>query len=67
MDNQHGFTKSRSCLANFVAFYDGVTMSVNRGKVIDVFNLDFSQAFDMVPHNNLLSKLGKYGFERYTI
>jgi len=24
-DNQHGFTKGRSCLNNLVVFYDGVT------------------------------------------
>jgi len=24
-DSQHGFTKSKSCLINLVAFYDGMT------------------------------------------
>ena len=59
---QFGFRQGRSCVSNLLCFYDRVTDSVQeRYGWVDSIYLDFSKAFDKVPHKRLIWKLQHIG------
>ena len=60
LDSQHGFRTKRNCLSNLLILEE-VTSYIDKGYPVDVINLDFSKAFDRVPHRRLISKLTAQG------
>ncbi|KAF7249304.1 hypothetical protein EYD10_05182 [Varanus komodoensis] len=64
---QHGFRKNRSCQTNLVEFYDKVSRWLDGGDAVDVVYLDFSKAFDRVPHDILVEKLRSFGIHQSTV
>ena len=60
-DTQHGFRKGRSCLTNLLDFLNFATDQFDQGHQVDVAYLDFSKAFDKVPHKRLMMQLQVHG------
>ena len=64
-DFQHGYRSQRSCETQLVQFVHDIISNldgaVNRGhKQTDLIIMDFTKAFDKVPHRRLLHKLDFY-------
>ena len=58
---QHGFTPGRSCVTQLLTVLHDLGSFLDGGDEIDVIYLDFSKAFDSVPHCRLLHKLKLFG------
>ena len=58
---QHGFINGRSTVTQLLRYLDECIEGIIDGSVVDAIYLDFSKAFDTVPHNRLMSKLESYG------
>ena len=64
-DSQHGFQTGKSCLTNLLTFYRKVFEAADNDDNYDVIFLDFSKAFDRVPHQKLISKVKAHGIDGY--
>jgi len=62
-NQQHGFVPGRSCITQLLTALNCWTESLEHGTPVDVIYLDFSKAFDSVPHERLLLKLRAYGIQ----
>ena len=62
-ESQHGFRKGRSCTTNLLTFLEYVTKHLDGREPVDAVFLDFSKAFDKVPHARLLAKVRAHGID----
>ena len=60
-DPQHGFRKHRSTETQLIGTIHDLAQTLDEGGQMDCILLDFSKAFDKVPHRRLLHKLKYYG------
>ncbi|KAF7251754.1 Sec1 family domain-containing protein 1 [Varanus komodoensis] len=67
---QHGFIKNKSCQTNLSCqtnpirlIFFWITSQMDKGNTVDIIYLDFSNAFDIVPHDILIRKLAKTGLD----
>ena len=62
-ERNHGFRKQYSCETQLITTIDDLTRSYDSKTQVDIAVLDFSKAFDKVPHRELLHKLRSYGID----
>ena len=62
-DRQHGFRSGHSCESQLLITTHDIIQNIDKKIQTDVIILDFSKAFDTVPHSRLLAKLDHYGID----
>lgn len=60
-EHQHGFIPKRSCSTQLLEVLESWTCSIEQEHSVDAIYLDFSKAFDTVPHQRLANKLDALG------
>ena len=58
---QHGFRNGHTCESQLILTMHDIMQIFDSKQQTDLVILDFSKAFDTVPHKKLLLKLSKYG------
>jgi hypothetical protein len=64
---QHGFRKKLSCESQLLVTTHDLLKRLDKREEVDMAILDFSKAFDVVPHTRLMRKLRLYGIEGRTL
>lgn len=62
--HQHGFRAGLSTITQLAEFSKNIVNTLNERGQLDAIFLDFSKAYDVVPHQDLLTKLNAIGSEK---
>jgi hypothetical protein len=60
-EGQHGFRLGYSCESQVTTVYQDIPDSLDNRDRFDAVIIDFSKAFDLVPHGRLLTKIANSG------
>ena len=61
VNSEHGFRRKFSCETQLITTIEEIAKALDNGKQADHIIMDFSKAFDVVPHRRLINKLDYYG------
>ena len=61
--HQHGFRQNHSCQTQLIGLIEDIQVAMDNHQQVHALLLDFSKAFDKVPHQRLLFKLSQYGIQ----
>ena len=56
-EGQHGFRAGNSCESQIITVCQDIADSLDNGDRMDAVIIDFSKAFDLVPHGRLFTKI----------
>ena len=62
-EGQHGFRPGYSCESQVITVCQDIADTIDNGDRMDAIIVDFSKAFDLVPHGRLLVKIANSGVE----
>ena len=62
-EGQHGFRPGYSCESQIITVWQDIADSLDNGDRIGAIIVDFSKAFDLVPHGRLLAKIENSGVD----
>ena len=65
--SQHGFRAGYSCSTQLISLIEDLNFHMDHNVQVDMILLDFSKAFDTVPHCCLLKKLKFYHIDNQVI
>ena len=58
---QHGFILGKSCIIQLLEILEEITDALDQGYEVDIIYLDFTKAFDKIPHRRLMKILWGHG------